>query len=166
MASNMRAVDDIKSTRELVISLNHTRNELRVALEVLDAGFPPSEKEVMLRMVITGLLATNSPYRDERKETEMTYTSRGAALISRAVNEAIANGSPVVAEQPATPKRNRYQVKINSGETDLDRANSLHFDTLADAQDYATRLLATYDDPDNIGMLIYDWQDHRNYFAR
>lgn len=29
----------------------------------------------------------------------MTYTSKGAALISRVVNEAIANGSPVIAGQ-------------------------------------------------------------------
>lgn len=64
--AHMRAVDDVKSTRELVVALNHTRNELRGIIAVLDDGsIPPSEKEYLIRMVASGLLACSSPYRDE-----------------------------------------------------------------------------------------------------
>ena len=89
----------------------------------------------------------------------MTYTSKGATLISRAVNNAIANGSPVITEQRATLTRNRYQVKSFTGEYYLDQANSLHFDTLPEAQDYARRLLATYEDDGTVAVQVYDWQD-------
>lgn len=94
----------------------------------------------------------------------MTHTSKGASLIARVVNQAIDNGSPVIVERTVT--RDRYQVKISSGDAALDRSNSPYFDTFAEARDYAARLLATYDDPDSIGILIYDWQEHRNWFAR
>ena len=62
----MRDNEDWKSRRELVLALNHTRNELRGALEFLaDDTIPPSERETLVRLVLFGLLAVNSPYRDD-----------------------------------------------------------------------------------------------------